>query len=122
MKYPVLSFNVEIRLQNEEVVDFRSLRAAIERQVKCSLCEDNCVLSLEPTTREVIECDFCNAIDEAAKEQHPTLWNQGDKFVEIDHACDECLEEHADLLKRSSERHRCSSGCKARKLLRLDCN
>jgi hypothetical protein len=105
MRDRIKSFNADVEFRNgsDEGIDVCKLRGAIERQVRVSLDLDEGTVHVLPfaiTAREVTSCDFCDSIDEEAKEQHPTLWNQGDRFVEIAHACEECLHEYSDLLKR----------------------
>ena len=94
---------IEFTNGSEEGIDMCTLRNAIDRQVRVSLdldCGEVYVCPLERTAHEVIICDFCNDIDYGTTEQHPTVWNQGDQFVEIDHACEACLRDFSDLLKR----------------------
>ena len=105
MKRKVTSLKTCIELINgaEEGLNLSTMRNAIERQVVVSLgldLGDVYVCPLERTANEVIICDFCNDIDYTTTEQHPTMWDKGDQYVEINHACESCLKEYADLLKK----------------------
>jgi hypothetical protein len=104
MKYQVTTFNVEIRFKDgrAEVIDMCSLRKAIERQVHCSLSEELVyVLPLDPITREVIECDYCNEIDREVTEQYVAIWNEGSEdepyFTTLEHVCKMCRAKHSEL-------------------------
>lgn len=105
MKRKVTSLKTCIELINgaEEGLDLSTMRNAIDRQVRVILSldiGDVYVCPLERTANEVIICDFCNDIDYTTTEQHPTMWDKGDQFVEIEHACERCLQDFNDLLKK----------------------
>ena len=103
MKRKVTSLKTCIELINgaEEGLDLSIMRNAIERQVVVSLGLDQgdvYVCPLERSANEVIICDFCGDIDYTTAEQHPTMKIY--EGVEIEHACESCLKEYADLLKK----------------------
>ena len=94
---------IEFTNGSEEGIDMCTLRNAIDRQVRVSFGLDQgdvYVCPLERSAHEVIICDFCGDIDYTTAEQHPTMWDKGDQFVEIEHACERCLQDFNDLLKK----------------------
>jgi hypothetical protein len=102
MRYEITKFKADVEFTggSDEEIDEGMLRSAIERQVVASLGLDAEVVYVSPfevTTREVIRCEFCEKVDTAATQQRPALWDGAER---LEHACNACLSEHADVLRR----------------------